>query len=221
MTTFFVIGGLGHPMGKAADTEWLPVEGAPRGDAPRCPVCGNYVGARPLLPVVNIELKAWGQEWGDIAFGVGDELLISERTRDIATGAGLIGFEEFLPTRVVRATARKRAMAVPPTYVAARIMRGGAVVDERRSGVVRQGPTICSFCRTAGILERHDGVYLEEGSYRGQDIFYAWGFPGVILISDRLKELFTSKGVTNFDPIPAEEYRVDFYKGMRRPQQGR
>jgi hypothetical protein len=208
--SFYVVGELSLRKGKVADTEWLPVDAAPRGNAPTCPVCSSYVGPRPLLPVVDIELKCWGRLWGDIAFGVGDELLITERTQKIAECAGLKGFEEFLPTRLVRATARSRGMSAPPTYVAAKLARGGGIVDENRSGFVRQGPRICSYCRTAGVLERYDGIYLEEGSYGKFDIFYPWGLPGTIMVSQRLKDIFTANAVTNFYPMTAEKCGRDY-----------
>ena len=206
---FYALGHLTRPKNGPADTEWLPIEGAPTGDAPCCPNCGSYLGARPLLPVVDIELKEWGEEWGDFAYGIGDELLMSERTRDVFQRTGITGFDAFLPTRTVRAMARKRGMPPPPTYVAGRINRGCAVIDEVRSGFVRQGPTICSYCRTGGILDSHKSIHLELGSWGGCDIFYAWGLPGTIFVSDRFRSICLKEGISNVNLVPAEECVID------------
>lgn len=208
---FYALGDLNRPKGPA-DTEWLPVEGAATDDAPRCPICGSFIGPRPLLPIVDIELKAWGHEWGDLAFGVGDELLMSERAMEIMLAAGIKGLEGFLPTRTVRATAKIRGIAAPPQYVAARLNRGCATVDERRSGMVRKGPTTCYYCRTGGVIQKYDGIFIEDTSWKGCDIFYPWGMPGTILVSERFRALCQNASISNSDVIPAENCKFDFYR---------
>ncbi|HKQ39494.1 MAG TPA: hypothetical protein VJ063_15560, partial [Verrucomicrobiae bacterium] len=43
-----------------AVTDFLYADNSPMGEAPRCPVCGEYVGMLPLLPPIRVELETWG-----------------------------------------------------------------------------------------------------------------------------------------------------------------
>jgi len=82
-----------------AVTDYLYVDGSKLGDAPQCPVCGKYLGGMPLLPPIRLELKAWGSRWGDVAFFGGDQILVSNRLRDlfvdVSSGGKLVKNQRF------------------------------------------------------------------------------------------------------------------------------
>lgn len=78
-----------------AVTDYLPVDGSRVGDAPRCGVCGKFLGMLPLLPPVRVELELWGKRWGDIAFGPGDQILVSDKLKNLFVEANLVGFNSF------------------------------------------------------------------------------------------------------------------------------
>lgn len=65
------------PVGKAT-TDFLPSEPHNVGDAPRCPACNRFVGMLRWQPPFRVEVETWGSTFGDIAFGPGDSLLVSE-----------------------------------------------------------------------------------------------------------------------------------------------
>ena len=103
--------------GALAVTDFLPVERSRRGRAPQCPVCGKYVGVRPLLPPVRVELKAWGVlQWGDVAFGTGDQILVATKLTTLFSRAGLVGWARLDPVEVVKTTRRRAISGPPPAY---------------------------------------------------------------------------------------------------------
>ena len=79
---FFV---LHNPNVEAGDaiTDFVAVEGSALGEAPRCLVCGKFIGMLPLAPPVRVDVEAWGSRWGDVAFGPGDQILISAKLKKL------------------------------------------------------------------------------------------------------------------------------------------
>jgi ribosomal protein L34E len=146
-----------------AVTDYLYVDGSKLGDAPQCPVCGKYLGGMPLLPPIRLELKAWGSRWGDVAFFGGDQILVSNRLRDLFVEAGLSGFTRFDPAELVKISRRKKRVGSPPNYQLASIQRGRALVDDAASGLERNEPSTCDECRSAGI-RRTDRIVLEANT---------------------------------------------------------
>jgi ribosomal protein L34E len=197
-----------------AVTDYLYVDGSKLGDAPQCPVCGKYLGGMPLLPPIRLELKAWGSRWGDVAFFGGDQILVSNRLRDLFVEAGLSGFTRFDPAELVKISRRKKRVGSPPNYQLASIQRGRALVDDAASGLERNEPSTCDECRSAGI-RRTDRIVLEANTWSGEDVFHARGLPGTILASERFKRLCDDHDLANCCLVPAEDYHFDFYPHER------
>ena len=61
-----------------AITDFLPLDSVKTGNAIRCPKCNKFMGMLPLLPPIKVEIELFGNNFGDIAFGTGDQILISE-----------------------------------------------------------------------------------------------------------------------------------------------
>jgi hypothetical protein len=61
-----------------------------------------------LLPPIRLELKAWGSRWGDVVFGVGDQILISNMLKDLFVEAGLVDFARLDPVEMVKISRRKK-----------------------------------------------------------------------------------------------------------------
>jgi hypothetical protein len=76
--SFFILQAHPYVHNVAAATDFLPLEES-RGEAPRCVACRKYVGMLPLKPPIRVELETWTDQFGDLAFGPADELLVGDR----------------------------------------------------------------------------------------------------------------------------------------------
>lgn len=194
-----------------AVTTYLPLEGSRRGDAPPCEVCGRFFRLMPLVPPVRVELKAWGTTWGDIAFGPGDQLLVSDSFKSPFVAAGLVGISSFDPVEVVRAMPRRVAQRKMPSYWLASIVRGRAAIDDLASGLVRDGLSACRECRLGGVIKRTARIVLEADTWSGEDVFFARGLPGTVLVSERFGLLCEANGLTNCSLVSLERFHFDYY----------
>jgi hypothetical protein len=111
-------------------TDFLPADDSPKGEAPRCPVCGRFIGLLPLLPPIRGELEAWGTEFGDIILGLGQDLLMSERVSKLYDASGLSGLTYVGPVEVTEVKSHKRLRGIMPRYHCYGIGRSQAVIDD-------------------------------------------------------------------------------------------
>jgi hypothetical protein len=143
--------------GSEYDTEFLAAEDARYGEAPRCPVCGEFTGMRQRLPPFRVELELQGRQFGDVVTGSGgSDLLVSPRFEDIYRSHGLTGLEGFEPVEIVQVRSRRRLTPEPPAYRRADVAPSETAIDLERAGVARGGPIECSYClrsRSTGYAE--------------------------------------------------------------------
>jgi hypothetical protein len=164
----------------------------------------------PLLPPIRVEITRWGERFGDVVFGTGDDPLVSEALRDAFTAAGLIGLSEFIPVEVTKVVVKRGARLPRPVYSLARVARGRAMIDDVRSGIERDAEPSCSECGS-GPLKRAKAVILERSTWSGEDVFYSRGLPGTILTSERFYDLAQAEQFANCQLVPANEYAFDLY----------
>ncbi|HSP81797.1 MAG TPA: hypothetical protein VLQ93_24975 [Myxococcaceae bacterium] len=142
--------------------------------------------------------------------GPGSGFLVTERFAESFRAEGLTGLSGFQPVEVVRVRGRRRGSnSTPiPRYVYVIPIFGGAAVDESRSLIRRSHPIACDACRETGVDAIH-GFSLEEGSWTGDDVFFARGMPGSAVVSERFARFVERHGLTNMLLIPTEEYTWD------------
>jgi hypothetical protein len=208
---------LQNPRSERGDsvTDYVPVDGSRTGAAARCPVCEKFIGMLPLLPPVRVELEGWGSQWGDVAFGPGDQILISEKLRTLSAEAGLIGFARLDAANVVKVKRHKSAVGEPPRYHLASIQRSRAVVDGPSSGLVQEETPTCADCCLDGIIKRVRRIVLQPKTWSGEDVFFARGLPGTILVSERFKQLCDENHLANCSLVAAEKFGFDHYPQER------
>jgi hypothetical protein len=198
-----------------AVTDYVPVDGSRSGDAPRCPVCGKFLGMLPLLPPVRVELEAWGSRWGDVVFGPSDQILISAKLKTLFVESGLVGFIRFDPVEVVKAKRHESAVGGPLDYQLASIQRSRAALDESTSGLIRDETVTCEECHLGGIIKRVRRIVLQPNTWSGEDVFFARGLPGTIMASERFKRLCEDNKLANCSLIAAERFGFDHYPQER------
>ncbi|NMA65480.1 MAG: hypothetical protein GX957_04460, partial [Clostridiaceae bacterium] len=50
------------------------------------------------------------------------------------------------------------------------------------------------------------GIFFEDNTWSGEDIFFPIGLPGTIVVSERFVDFVRDYGFSNINFIPAEEY---------------
>jgi hypothetical protein len=165
----------------------------------------------PLVPPIRLELQTWGEEWGDIAFGTGDQLLVSAELKQLVIRSGMTGFERFDAVEMVKIKKPRHLNSLPPVYELASIQRSRAAVDDEASKIIRQNSATCSECRIDGLLKRADRIVIEPGTWSGEDILFARGLPGIVLVSERFKSLCDENNPANCTLVEADAFSFDHY----------
>jgi hypothetical protein len=204
----------GSSQDRAHGTEALHEEGFKTGPAPRCSGCERYVGLLKWLPPFRVELETWGREFGDV-MRFSEELLVSERFKEIYTGTGLKGLLDFEPVEVVSIKKHRKLIGEPPRYFKAEVIRSETTVDRLASGAEWEGTnTICPVCLLGtGTFLRQKRVVIEPGTWTGHDIFHARGGTNFVA-SERMRGICETNQIKNARWIPADEFEVDFYPSI-------
>lgn len=181
------------------DTKFDTVGTVTFGDAPRCPRCGDPLGMRTWQPPYRVNLELYGQALADFVDGPGgNSFLVSERMADAFRAEGLTGLLGFHPAEVVRVQ-RKRKGPKPkavPAYFVVTPCRSLSAVDVAHSRIRYDRPVTCPECRSSGLDSIH-GFVLEPGSWQGEDVFFARGLGGRIIVSQRFAEFAQRHELTN------------------------
>jgi hypothetical protein len=195
-------------------TDFIVADGALLGNAPKCSTCNQFIGMRQLLPPMRFELELMGRSFGDLAFGSGNDVLVSGRFRDAFAGSGLTGLSGFAPAEIIKVVSHHQKISGPlPNYFVAAPGRSGAAVDSRASGMEYNKPWTCEACRV-GAFMRLRRLVLESGTWTGEDVFIPRGLPGIIVASERFKRFCDRHVFSNCVLIDAADYHFDFYPGL-------
>jgi hypothetical protein len=196
-------------VGSSHETRFDKMEPVHRGetaDCQTCPVCGEDVGMLPWLPPYRAELKAYGKALGDVAFGPSMELLVSDRFRQAWEARSLRGVE-FAPLERLRIRPARLGKK-GANYFEMTPRHFGTRVDLKRSLIEFDKPFACNKCMNAGV-DTVRGFAIDEKSWTGEDIFYTWGLPGSIVVTDRVRQLRDEHSLTNINLTPVEQYFWD------------
>lgn len=158
--------------------------------APQCPECGTFVGMLQARPPYRVHLETWAMCYGDFAFWMTD-FLVTSRVRDAYIDSSLSGLSDFHATEIVIRTNHKPIKDDPPEYFRTIPNIGSARIDISASGMEwkdNKQPT-CPVCLgDGGTLTSWKHIVIDEDSWNGDDIFYAYGIPGVLVATSRFVE---------------------------------
>jgi hypothetical protein len=194
-------------IGKAT-TDFLSVEPDNVGEAPRCPACKRPIGMLRWMPPFRVELAVWGPEFGDIAFGTGGDLLVSERFVSLWRKEALVGLEGFESVDVVRVRRRGKNKESPPRYFHVSVLRSQVAVDQDKSGVEWGDAPTCEACRIGGDLKGWDRIVLETPA--AENVFIARGLPGEILADDKFRSFCERNDIESASFVPGPDARQRF-----------
>ncbi len=196
-------------IGSTNDTSMERMEPILRGteeDCQKCPTCGEPMGLLPWLPPYRAAILAHGKQLGDVAFD-GLHILVSEKFRQAWIEANLKGIDAFHPLERIRVRPARLGKKTP-TYFYVRPQRFGTRVDLERSLIEYNRPFSCMACLEAGVNNVR-GFSIDESSWTGEDLFIAWGKPGSIIVTDRVRQLRDDYDLKNVTLTPVEKFVWD------------
>jgi hypothetical protein len=195
-------------VGVPYETDALDMDPRHLGASTKCPKCGIPVSSLSWLPPYRAEIRAFTGKFGDLAYGTGDDLLVSEKFRRAWEQSGLRGITEFAPLERMRFRPARLGRK-PVTYYHIAVKQWGTRIDLSRSRLDHEDPIQCDKCQYGGIINSIRGFSIDESSWTGEDIFYAWGSTGCMIVTDRVRQLRDDHGLTNINLIPTEQYLWD------------
>lgn len=176
-------------------------------DGLTCPACARPLLGKEWLPPHRVELEVRGKKLGDIAFGPGADLLVSERFlkayRDKKL-SGLFGLRqvEITAVRPKKAAPRKG----PPPFFLGLAGYGMTQVDDKRSHIVREGQPDCLQCLGGSTVSSVSGFTIDEPTWSGEDIFVPWGLDQCLVVTERVLALRDEHELTNVSLVPTDEF---------------
>jgi hypothetical protein len=178
-----------------------------RSPALHCPQCGEPLGMLTWQPPYAVEIERHGEDFGDLLEGPGGDILVTERFADAFQAEGLRGLVGFQPVEIVRVRgkwlgAEPRSL---PRYRFVTVTSDGPAIDMERSRLRICKPVVCSQCRYAGI-DAVEGLVLEAGTWKGEDVFRPRGLWGRILVSERFMHLAEKHAMSHMAWVPIEKY---------------
>jgi hypothetical protein len=194
---------LDEPMGPNY-TWFSAMEPDHKGDAPRCPDCGVAIGSLTWLPPYRATIEARCGKLGDVATGPGDSMLVSERFRHAWEERKLVGIEAFTPLERIRVRPARLGKPSPVYY---HILPGifTATIDFARS-TFKPGRPRCDTCKSLYGYKSVNGFRIDEGTWTGEDMFRPRGVTGMVLVSDRVRQLRDDFDLKNVELTPIEQY---------------
>ena len=191
--------------GGTYDTQYLVVDGARYGDAPRCRLCARPTGARTWLPPFRVEIELFGRQFGDVVTGFGGgAFLVSPRFEDVVRSQHLTGLEGFEPVEVAEVSSRSFD-GEPPAYRRVDISPSETAIDVEQTGIERREPIQCAHCLTSDINGIRS-IVIDEATWRGEDVFSPRGIPGLIAVSERFRDVCMDNEITNITLVSAHDF---------------
>jgi hypothetical protein len=201
MRRIYSLAGYG-PETAQATTEFLQADPLNLGEGLRCEACGRPIGMLSWEPPLRAEIETWGVRFGDLAFGPGDDFLVSERFKALWGQSALVGLHGFEPVEIVKLRHRgERIKEPPPPYFRVRAKRSRVAVDYAQSGIQWIRPPTCDVCRI-GTMKGQERIVLEEEP--PENVFIARGLPGQVLVDEKFKRFCEEYAITNCHLVPGE-----------------
>jgi len=201
---------IGSPDDEVCGTDAMTADDCRYGNAPCCPICGEFIGMKEWLPPFRVELEQWGSQFGDVVPMTPPDLLVSERFRTLWPKSrlrGLIGFESVEVKRIANNLAQ---VASRPTYFRARVETSSTAVDQIASQFEWDDPPACAECRQGGNIKRWKRLIVDVSTWDDADIIIARGLPGTFLTTERFKEWCEENVVWNITFVPSEACAKDY-----------
>ena len=194
-------------------TDFYYDDSVKKGEAPRCLKCNSFTGMLVPIPPFRVRLETWGIDFGDLAFWMSD-FLVTQRFRDSYLESGLSSIGDFQSVEVLSCRRYRKRLGTPPSYFQAVPKIGSSRVDVEKSEIewVDSKPPECDVCFSgAGAIKRWKRVVIDERSWNGDDVFYPYGLPGSLVVTERFADWAQEHQFKNLILVDALSSSHDFY----------
>ena len=184
-------------------TAFDPIDAVMGDNLDTCSYCGNFLSMRPWLPPYKVDLEAWAPHFGDMAFGPGDDILVSERLLEVLRREGVTGLTQITPVEVRKAKKKVKFVGAAPKYYKTNVQRTSTEIDLEASGLAWEAGKVCNECLTGDGFLGWKRIIIKQETWDQTDIFEARGLPTVIC-SQKFHDVITAADAKGITLIPAE-----------------
>ncbi|MDC3952658.1 hypothetical protein [Polyangium jinanense] len=188
--------------GSSHETAFVPLEPQFK-EGLTCPACGRALTEKEWIPPLRAELFARGEGLGDVAFGPGLDLLVSERFLEAWRAEKLSGLHGLKEVEIRKVHPESAAHS---RYHLALAGYGMTQIDPKRSRVVREGESDCLQCMGGAEVTLVEGFTIDEPTWSGEDVFVPWGFGGCLVATERVLAMRDKYGLSNVTLVPTEAF---------------
>lgn len=195
-----------------------PSDDAKYGDAPRCPACGRYIGAKRWLPpyVISLVEGTKTSAPADVMTGPGigpDSFIASERFVSEFKSSALTGIEQWEPVKIEGFADYGgdsiHGALVRQRYFVAFFPSPRTRLKLDQMSTTSKGRVECKVCGRGMIVDSYHGVVVDEESWSGEDIVRMTNLE-VIVASERFARFFEAGEFTGALVPPANAYEQSF-----------
>jgi hypothetical protein len=143
---------------------------------------------------------------GDFVWTWYGDCIVPETTLALLKDAGFSGFET-RPVIIekIRRGGAKRKKEAPIPRLWELLIRGKGGDAAQESGI-----TYCQYEDSSGVVRSYytsfrNGIIVNESSWDGSDFFTINGYPGYLLVTERVKELVIDRQLTNCELTPSDK----------------
>ncbi len=150
---------------------------------------------------------------GDFVWTWYSECLVTERVLTLFREAGLTGFEaKPVVVEKVKRVKKEQPVTIPRLWELVITGKGGDAHPDSGIRVIYK----CDACGLTRYSSYRDGIIVNEREWDGSDFFTVNGYPKLILVTERVKDLIVANQLTNCVLIPSHQKR--WPKGLERPE---
>lgn len=150
---------------------------------------------------------------GDFVWTWYSECLVTERVLTLFQEAGLTGFEaKLVVVEKVKRVKKGQPVTIPRLWELVITGKGGDAHPD-------SGIRLIYACEACGLTEYssyQNGIIVDEREWDGSDFFTVTGYPRLILVTERVKDLIVANQLTNCVLIPS--HRMWWPEGLPRPE---
>lgn len=170
------------------------------GNALKCKKCNKYISKLEWLQPFNIKVNS--SKVGDFIFGTFNDLIVSEKFKDLYLKSNLFGISEFLPVNVYIKNSKVSTLFYLP-----KIILENTRIDFKKSNIsIINDIEYCDLCQLGGIeIKYMNGIKFENEDNFKYDIFKSI-FVGKEIVSEKFLQFVESNNLTNLEVIECKNY---------------
>ncbi len=180
----------------------MKAPGTKRGPAPKCPVCGRFIGQLEWLPPYRVEIETWGTAFGDVMIAGTADLVVSSAFCALFEQNKLFAHGVFESVEVAKVIKHRKLSAKLPVFFKRTLPVGPVRIDHAASEFIwSNNEEPCPNCMwpKGGFVKGYKGLVIDASTWAGEDLFHPYGTPVNFIVTERFRTMCEENGVTNVE----------------------